>query len=122
MKQLAVALFVCSLALALVTAGARADQTFWTIEAGPSMPPAPSPWPVSINVDYLTYACDYRGRRTACFCEPPNGYDTRRRCYVGHPPRPPYPPRPRRYEPGAVRQPVRPLPPVRTAPPAPIHS
>lgn len=112
MKPFIVALFI--LALAVATAGpSLADQTFWTITAGPSLPPAPSPWPVSINVEYLTYACTYRGRHTSCFCERPNGYDTRHRCYVGHPPpRPPYPP----------RRPLHPLPPVRTAPPVPIHS
>ncbi|MDE2481359.1 MAG: hypothetical protein KGN02_04125 [bacterium] len=113
MKHLTVALLF--LALGLATAGpSLADQTFWTITAGPSMPPAPSPWPVTLNVDYLTYACDYRGRHTSCFCRRPNGYDTRRRCFVGRPPRPPYPPIP-------PRSGIRPLPIVRLTPPVPPH-
>ena len=110
MKQLIVALFC--IALGLATAGSGlADQTFWTVTVAPPLPPAPSPWPVSINVDYLTYGCDYRGHHSSCFCQRPNGFDTRRHCFVGHPPRPPYPP----------GNGVHPLPIVRTAPPFPNH-
>ncbi len=120
MKPFVVALFLFAATLA-AAAPTLADQTFWTLTAKPSLAPAPSPWPVTINAEYLTYACRYRGRHTSCFCERPVAYGVQPRCYVGQPPRPPYPPPPSRIV-HPQRPPVAPLPPVRTAPPVPTHT